>query len=46
LAIGVKIGGWHDFRHTTNRTMRRIGVDPVVRSGVMGRKSVELAQEV
>jgi integrase len=45
-AIGVKIGGWHDFRHTMNRMMRRIGVDPVVRSSVMGHKNVELAQEV
>jgi integrase len=40
-AIGVKIGGWHDFRHTMNRMMRRIGVDPVIRSGVMGHKNVE-----
>ena len=45
-AIGVKIGGWHDLRHTMNRMMRRIGVDPVARSGVMGHKNVELAQEV
>jgi integrase len=45
-AIGVKIGGWHGFRHTMNRMMRRIGVDPVIRSGVMGHKNVELAQEV
>ena len=42
----MKIGGWHDFRHTMNRMMRRIGVDPVIRSGVMGHKNVELAQEV
>jgi integrase len=45
-AIGVKIGGWHDFRHTLVRTMRRGGVNPVVISGVVGHKSVELAAEV
>jgi integrase len=45
-ATGVKIGTWHDFRRTMNRMMRRIGVDPVIRSGVMGHKNVELAQEV
>jgi len=45
-AIGVKIGGWHDFRHTLVRTMRRAGVNPVVISGVVGHKSVELAAEV
>ena len=44
-AIGVKIGGWHDFRHTLVRTMRRAGVNPVVISGVVGHKSVELAAE-
>ncbi len=25
-AIGVKVGGWHDFRHTLKRRMRRAGV--------------------
>jgi integrase len=27
-AIGVKIGGWHDFRHTLIRKMRKAGVHP------------------
>jgi hypothetical protein len=30
-AIGVKIGGGQDFWHATNRMMRRIAVDQVVR---------------
>ena len=44
--IGVKVGGWHDFRHTVVRMMRRGGENPVVISGVVGHKSVELAAEV
>jgi len=44
--IGVVIGGWHDFRHTLVRSLRRAGVNPVVISGVVGHKSVELAPEV
>ena len=42
----MKIGGWHDFRHTIVRTMRRGGVNPVVISGVVGHSSVDLAAEV
>ena len=45
-AVGVKIGGWHDFRHTLIRKMRRGGVHPVVVSAVVGHKCVELAPEV
>jgi integrase len=45
-AVGVKIGGWHDFRHTLVRKMRRGGVHPVVVSAVVGHKRVELAPEV
>jgi hypothetical protein len=42
----VRVGGWHDFRHTLNRGMRRAGVHPVVISGILGHKSVTLAAEV
>jgi integrase len=45
-AIGVVIGGWHDFRQTLVRMMRRGGENPVVISGVVGHKSVEMAAEV
>jgi len=45
-AVGIKIGGWHDFRHTLIRTMRKAGVHPVVISGTVGHKRVELAPEV
>ena len=42
----MKIGGWHDFRHTLTRMMRRAGVNAVVVSGTVGHKKVELAAEV
>lgn len=44
-AVGVKIGGWHDFRHTHTRMMRRAGVNAVV-VGTLGHKKVELGAEV
>jgi integrase len=44
-AVGIEIGGWHDFRHTLI-TMRKAGVHPVVVSGTVGHKRVELAPEV
>jgi integrase len=45
-ALGIRVGGWHDFRHTLVRKMRRGGVHPVVVSAVVGHKRVELAPEV
>jgi transposase len=48
LIIGdlERFGGWHDFRHTLIRKMRKAGVHPVVVSGTVGHKRVELAPEV
>ena len=45
-AVGVNIGGWHDFRHILTRMMRRAGVNAVVVSGTLGHKKVKLAAEV
>jgi len=44
--LGIEICGWHDFRHSLNREMRRKGVDPKVRSGALGHKKVNLAMDV
>lgn len=44
-AIGVNVGGWHDFRHTMTRMMRRAGVDPIIRRDTLGHSKVE-QQEV
>jgi integrase len=35
---GVKVGGFHDFRHTMSSAMRKAGVDLKVRSAVLGHK--------
>jgi len=45
-AIGVKIGGWHDFRHTLSRTLRRAGVHPVVIKDTLHHSKVDLAMNV
>ncbi len=45
-AVGVQIGGWHDFRHTLSRTLRRAGVHPVVNEDTLGHSKVDLAMNV
>lgn len=45
-AVGVEIGGWHDFRHTLSRTLRRAGVHPVVVRDTLHQSKVDLAMNV
>lgn len=45
-AVGVQIGGWHDFRHTLSRILRRAGVHPVVIKDTLGHSKVDLAMNV
>lgn len=45
-AVGVTIGGWHDFRHTLTTRLRKSGVHPKVIAGVLGHKNVTLAPNV
>jgi len=45
-AVGVNIGGWHDFRHTLSRTLRRAGVHPVVIKDTLHHSKVDLAMNV
>ncbi|HEX6805269.1 MAG TPA: tyrosine-type recombinase/integrase [Terriglobales bacterium] len=45
-AVGVQIGGWHDFRHTLSRTLRRAGVHPVVVRDTLHQSKVDLAMNV
>ncbi len=42
----IRLGGWHDFRHTLTTTMRRSGVHPKVISGILGHSRVDLAMNV
>lgn len=44
-ALGLALGGWHDFRHTLTTTMRRAGVHPKVLSGILGHSKVNLAMD-
>ncbi len=44
-ALGISLGGWHDFRHTLTTTMRRNGVHPKVVSGILGHSKVSLAMD-
>src|SRR6185369_12087456 len=46
--IGLRLGGWHDFRHTFNTAMRRAGVQTKVRSAVLGhnKRTGVLADDV
>jgi site-specific recombinase XerD len=45
-AVGVQIGGWHDFRHTLSRTLRRAGVHPVVIKDTLHHSKVDLAMNI
>jgi integrase len=47
-AIGLRLGGWHDFRHTFNTAMRRAGVHAKVRSAALGhnKRTGVLADDV
>ena len=45
-ALGIPIGGWHDFRHSLTTAMRRNGVHPKVISGILGHAKVALAMDV
>jgi hypothetical protein len=45
-AVGVQIGGWHDFRPTLSRTSRRAGIHPVVIKDTLHHRKVDLAMNV
>jgi integrase len=43
--LDISLGGWHDFRHSLTKTMRRKGVHPKVISGILGHAKVSLAMD-
>ena len=43
--LGLKLGGWHDFRHSLTTSLRRDGVHPKVISGILGHSKVNLAMD-
>lgn len=42
----MQIGGWHDFRHTLSRTLRRAGIHPVVLRDTLHHSKVDLAMNL
>ncbi len=45
-ALGIELGGFHDFRHTLATRLRRSGTHPKVVSSVLGHARVHLALNV
>jgi integrase len=43
---GFRLGGWHDFRHTLTKQLRRAGVHPKVTSSILGHSRVTVAMDV
>ncbi len=44
--LGIKLCGWHDFRHSLTTELRRNGTHPKVISDLLGHKKVNLAMDV
>jgi integrase len=45
-ALGIPLGGWHDFRHTLTTGLLRSGVSPKVVSDILGHSDVEITLNV
>jgi integrase len=44
--LGIALGGWHDFRHTLNTTLRKRGWSARVRADILGHASLHMTEEV
>jgi integrase len=44
--LGIRLCGWHDFRHSLTTALRRNGTHPKVISDLLGHKKVNLAMDV
>jgi integrase len=45
-ALEIKIGGWHDFRHTLGTTLRKHGWSAKVRADILGHSSLQVTDGV
>ena len=45
-ALGITIGGWHDFRHTATTQLLRSGVSPKIVSEIMGHSDVKITLDI
>lgn len=46
MGPGIRLGGWHDFRHTVTTGLLRSGVSPKVVSEILGHSDVEITLNV
>jgi integrase len=44
--LNIVIGGWHDFRHTLNKKLRKAGTHPRVIADILGHSKVDLSMNV
>jgi integrase len=44
--LGIRLGGWHDFRHTLTTGLLRSGVSPKVVSEILGHADVQVTLDV
>ena len=44
--LGIALGGWHDFRHTLNTTLRKRGWSARVRADILGHSNLKTTEEV
>jgi excisionase family DNA binding protein len=45
-SLGIKIGGWHDFRHTLATMLRKHGWSAKVRADILGHSSLQVTDGV
>ena len=45
-SLGIKIGGWHDFRHTLGTILRKHEWSAKVRADLLGHSSLQVADGV
>jgi integrase len=44
--LGMKLSGWHDFRHSFQTNLRKKSVHPKVISSLMGHAKVQLGMNI
>jgi integrase len=45
-SLGIKIGGWHDFRHTLGTALRKHGWSAKVRADLLGHSNLQVTDGV
>jgi integrase len=45
-ALGIQIGGWHDFRHTFVTSLRKMGWSSKVIAGMVGHSNIQTTERI